>query len=172
VYTHQPCKSHLMDLPHVHTNLGSQHFMTSDVESHPSQPPNPECVIGDGVSDPMVLLRHKSNDSPLFLAPCVFATWSTQGLGSHPMNFRVCEISQSLPPVHPRWTAPGLLATPLLLVSSCFVTLDTKFSSLLLMKSRHTMCHLSTCRLLWPHSILVVIGISCIAISRFPLPNL
>jgi hypothetical protein len=135
VSTHQPCESHLMDLSRVHTNLGSRHFVTSNVESDPSQPPNPECAIGDGVSNPTVLLRPKSKDSPFFLAPHVFMTWSTQGLCSHPTNFRVREISRSLPPVHPRWTTPGLLATPLLLVSSHFVTLDTKFSALLLTKS-------------------------------------
>jgi hypothetical protein len=31
------------------------------------------------------------------------------------------------------------------------------------------MCHLSTCQLPWPHTVLVVIGISRIAISRSPL---
>jgi len=170
--TCQPCESHLMALPHVHMNLGSRYFMISDVQSDPSQPPNPECTIGDGVSDPKVLLRPRSNGSPFFLAPHVFATWSTQGLGSHPAKFQVHEISRSLPPVLPRWMAPGLLANPLLLVSSRFATLDTKFSTLLLRKSQHMMCHLSSFWLLWPHSILVVVGISCIAISRFSLPNI
>jgi hypothetical protein len=34
-------------------------------------------------------------DSP----PCVLVTWSSQYLGSHPVNSRVHEISRSLPPV-------------------------------------------------------------------------
>jgi hypothetical protein len=39
-------------------------------------------------------------------------------------------------------------------VSSRLATLDTKFSALLLTSSRDAMCHLSACRLLWPHTVL------------------
>jgi hypothetical protein len=165
VSTRQPRGSHLMALPRVHTSLGSRHFATSDVESDPSQPPNPRMrdrrwgFRSNG--PPTTQIQRLS----FFLAPRVFATWSTQCLVSHLANFRVREISRSLPPVLLRWTAPGLLATSPPLVSSRFATLDTKFSVLLLTKSRHTMCHLSACRLLWPHTVLVVVGISRIMIS-------
>jgi hypothetical protein len=164
VSTRQPRGSHLMALPRVHTNLSSRHFATSDVESDPSQPPNPRMHDRRWGS--------RSNGPPttqiqwlsFFLAPRIFATWSTQCLGSHPTNFRVREISRSLPPVLLRWTAPGLLATSLPLMSLRFATLDTKLSALLLTNSRHVMCHLSACRPLWPHTVLVVVGISYITI--------
>jgi hypothetical protein len=81
----------------------------------------PECAIGDRVPDPTILLRPRSNGSPSFLAPRVFATWSNQCLGSHPANFRVHEISRSLPPVLLRWTAPSpLVASPLATWSTNF----------------------------------------------------
>jgi hypothetical protein len=37
------------------------------------------------------------------------------------------------------------------------------------LRNPDTVCHLSTCRLLWPHTVPLAIGISCITISRFPL---
>jgi hypothetical protein len=64
VSTRQPRGSHLMALPRVHTSLGSRHFATSDVESDPSQPPNPRMRDRRWGSDPTVLLRPRSNGYP------------------------------------------------------------------------------------------------------------
>jgi hypothetical protein len=71
VSTHQPRGPHLMALPCVPTSLRSRHFETSDVESDPSQPMNPECTIGDGVPDPMVLLRPRSNGDSSSRSSCL-----------------------------------------------------------------------------------------------------
>jgi hypothetical protein len=135
VSTSQLRRPHLMALPRVHTNLGSRHFATSDVESDPSQPSSPRMRDRRWVfliqqssydPDPTAILLPRSScfhdlEYPMFgLSPCEL------------QSSRDLSISATCLLI---WTAPGLLATSPPLVSSCFATLDTKFSALLLMKS-------------------------------------
>jgi hypothetical protein len=106
-----------------------------------------------------------------FLAPRVLVTLNTQCLGSPPASSRVREILRSPPPVPFRWTL--LILSPLRRFAySHLATFNANFSTLPLTSSRDARCHLSTCQLLWIHTILGVVEISLLAISRLSLPNL